>query len=331
MSTRRIARWNGSTWLPLSIGMSSLVSSLAVLPDGTLIAGGNFVTAGGATANSIARWNGASWSAMGTGMTGPVEAIAFTSGGDLIAGGGFTTAGGVPARSIARWNGSSWSAMGIGTDANSVAGTVRALAVLGDGSILAGGSFTSMGGLANTRNIARWVNATWAPILGGSVNTIAALKPNATGGFDAGTDRGVTTFDRLSIVQPQDQTSVEGAAVTFTVRVNGCSDSITYRWQRRNTAVEDPNSPQAWFDLADDDTFANTDRASMSVLRPIPALATGYRCRIGSGCGCEPGQGMTVYTDTVNFSVACPADFNADGGIDFGDLEAFFERWENGC
>jgi hypothetical protein len=33
----------------------------------------------------------------------------------------------------------------------------------------------------------------------------------------------------------------------------------------------------------------------------------------------------------VNFSVSCPADFNADGGIAVQDFEAFFERWENGC
>jgi hypothetical protein len=33
----------------------------------------------------------------------------------------------------------------------------------------------------------------------------------------------------------------------------------------------------------------------------------------------------------VNFNIACPADFNADGGVDFTDVEAFFERWENGC
>jgi hypothetical protein len=69
----------------------------------------------------------------------------------------------------------------------------------------------------------------------------------------------------------------------------------------------------------------------MTVVRPGPAIATGYRCKIGGGCGCEPNPGGFIYTDTVNFSIACPADFNADGGIDFGDVEAFFERWENGC
>jgi hypothetical protein len=134
--------------------------------------------------------------------------------------------------------------------------------------------------------------------------------------------------------QPQDQASADGGSVSFTVQVAtgpACSTPVTYRWQRRNPAVPDPAAPGAWFDLADDGTFANTDRPTMTVVRPGPALATGYRCKIGGGCGCEPNPGGFIYTDTVNFSIACPADFNADGGIDFGDVEAFFERWENGC
>jgi hypothetical protein len=47
--------------------------------------------------------------------------------------------------------------------------------------------------------------------------------------------------------------------------------------------------------------------------------------------GCEPGDIAFTYTQTANFSVACPADFNADGGIDGLDVEAFVERRENGC
>jgi hypothetical protein len=146
-------------------------------------------------------------------------------------------------------------------------------------------------------------------------------------------NNGIPDFPAVS-VQPQDQASADGGSVSFTVQVAtgaACSTPVTYRWQRRNPAVPDPAAPGAWFDLADDGTFANTDRPTMTVVRPGPALATGYRCKIGGGCGCEPNPGGFIYTDTVNFSIACPADFNADGGIDFGDVEAFFERWENGC
>jgi hypothetical protein len=76
----------------------------------------------------------------------------------------------------------------------------------------------------------------------------------------------------------------------------------------------------------DDGNFVNTTLATFSILNPTAALATGFRCRI-QGCSCK----NAIYSDEVNFSIACPADFNADGGVDFTDVEAFFERWENGC
>jgi hypothetical protein len=135
-------------------------------------------------------------------------------------------------------------------------------------------------------------------------------------------------------VQPTDQSVSVGNAATFIVQVAAapaCTTPVTYQWQRRNPAVADPAAPGAWIDLADDATFSGAQARNLSITNPIPALATGYRCKIGGGCGCEPNPGGFIYTDTVNFNIACPADFNADGGVDFTDVEAFFERWENGC
>jgi hypothetical protein len=134
--------------------------------------------------------------------------------------------------------------------------------------------------------------------------------------------------------QPTDQSVGVDVPVTFIVEVGSpasCGAPVTYQWQRRNPAVIDTSAPAEWLDLVDGAGMLNTHGANFSILHPTPALATGYRCKIGGGCGCEPQTGGFIYTDTVNFSVACPADFNADGGIDFSDVEAFFERWENGC
>jgi hypothetical protein len=36
-------------------------------------------------------------------------------------------------------------------------------------------------------------------------------------------------------------------------------------------------------------------------------------------------------TAEVNFDIACPSDFNADGSVDGDDVIAFFERWDGGC
>ena len=134
--------------------------------------------------------------------------------------------------------------------------------------------------------------------------------------------------------QPVDQNVGVDVPVTFIVEVASdptCTTPVTFQWQRRNPLVADPAAANAWIDLVDGSGFFGTTAANLSISRPIPALATGYRCRIGGGCGCEGSAGGVSYTNTVNFSVACPGDFNADGGIDFGDVEAFFERWENGC
>jgi hypothetical protein len=99
---------------------ASTAFALAAFDDGSgpaLVAGGDFTSAGGVSANRIAKWNGASWSALGSGMNDTVEALAVFddgSGPALYAGGLFTTAGGTAANRIAKWNGASWSALGSG-------------------------------------------------------------------------------------------------------------------------------------------------------------------------------------------------------------------------
>jgi len=133
-----IAKWNGSTWSALGLGIDGEV--VALLASGRdLYAAGAFTTAGASAAKNIAKWNGSSWSPLGSGMNGTVLALA-VSDGELYAGGFFTTAGGYPANHIAKWNGTCWSPLGSGMN-----GGVDELAVSG-GNLHAGGSFTTAGG-----------------------------------------------------------------------------------------------------------------------------------------------------------------------------------------
>lgn len=188
-NVNRIVSWNGSNWSPLGSGLSGslpppndappVVYALAVTPNGDLIAGGLFTTAGGVSASNIARWNGSAWSALGSGINRDVYALAVLQNGDLVAGGRFDGAGGFAASRIARWNGSGWSTMAF--EINGASPTVRALAVLPDGRMVAGGSFTGIGG-SGGRNIAVWSGAggfsQWG-IMGngtnGPVNALAVL------------------------------------------------------------------------------------------------------------------------------------------------------------
>ncbi len=195
VDANRIARWDGMKWHPLGSGMSggfsnSDVAAVAMGPDGSLYAGGNFTIAGGVTANHIARWNGASWSALGSGVepcSGSDDCVGtlVVAGSSLYAGGAFTTAGGVATRYIARWDGANWHRLGgKGTD-----GMVGALAVGPDGLLYAGGSFTTAGGLTVNR-IARWDGSAWHPLdsgmSGGDETRVSAFAVGPDGSVYAG-------------------------------------------------------------------------------------------------------------------------------------------------
>jgi len=42
-------------------------------------------------------------------------------------------------------------------------------------------------------------------------------------------------------------------------------------------------------------------------------------------------QVITSAVGIVGVTPECTADFNGDGGVDGSDVEAFFDRWANGC
>jgi trimeric autotransporter adhesin len=191
ISARRIVRFDGAAWSTMGLGMDSTVMALAVIPPpagsppgtpSTLIAGGQFNTAGAVGAARIARWDGAGWSAMGAGMDGTVRTIAARSATDIYAGGEFQNSGTQSASRIARWNGQSWSALSSGAN-----GSVLALAFMpgtGTTDLVAAGQFQTIGGQAHAR-IARWNGQAWSGMAGGmseSVNALTVL-PQAPAGF----------------------------------------------------------------------------------------------------------------------------------------------------
>lgn len=166
-----IAAWDGNSWLALGSGMGGtspgsypLVRSLTIF-DGKLIAGGDFITAGGVSASRIAVWDGSAWSALGSGIGGTnVQVSALTVyDGKLIVGGYFETAGGVTVNNIAAWDGSSWSSLGTGTEGDANASpTVYALTTY-DNKLIAGGGFIAVGGVSASR-IAAWDGSSWSAL-----------------------------------------------------------------------------------------------------------------------------------------------------------------------
>lgn len=186
-----IARWDGTSWSSLGAGMDFgtpgvSVSALAVLPDGSLVAGGDFLIAGETFSPRIARWDGREWSAMGIGAdssTGfaTIAALAVSPSGDLYAGGDFELMDGVEATNLARWDGTTWSSVGGGTNL-----ALRAITVLPNGDVAVGGNFTQAGGNPAKR-IAIWNGATWSVPGGGVTDGIVyTLSVSVTGDLIVG-------------------------------------------------------------------------------------------------------------------------------------------------
>lgn len=201
ISATNIARWNGTAWEPLDGGLfggpGAIVLSLAVAPNGDLVAGGVFNQAGEVPVRNIARWNGSSWSALGEGLVadvgGAVQALAFL-GEDLFAGGAFSQ----PVPLLARWNGTAWSDAG-----GSPNSTVLALAVHA-GQLYAGGYFTTIGSVAAQR-IARWEGAAWSALgdgVGASLpnDYVTSVAVSDAGVFVAGvfTNSGPVSVNRIA-------------------------------------------------------------------------------------------------------------------------------------
>jgi hypothetical protein len=128
-----LARWNGSVWSPLGLGVDGPVRSLAAAPNGDLIVSGSFANAGGAPANHVARWDGQAWSTLGGGLPSQVNSIAVGTNGDImVCPAGITGA--------SRFDGTNWTSVQFPT-ANAFPLTVAALT---NGDFAFGGIFFNM-------------------------------------------------------------------------------------------------------------------------------------------------------------------------------------------
>ncbi|MFO0861040.1 MAG: hypothetical protein U0570_10815 [Phycisphaerales bacterium] len=141
-------------WVPLGTELRE-VRALAVLPDGTLVAGGGFTTADGQPAGRVAAWDGATWSQLGEGFDFAVRCLLVRADGSLIAGGEFTKAGSTNVARIASWNGSAWTPLGSG-----MTGPVSALTSLPNGELIAGGNF-AFASSVRVNNVARFDGSKW--------------------------------------------------------------------------------------------------------------------------------------------------------------------------
>lgn len=170
-----VAVWDGATWT--SIGTANgYVWALLTLPNGDVIAGGDFTQIAGVAANHIARWNGSSWSPLGVGFNGRVLNLSLDTSGDLLAGGWYTMSGTAPTTGLARWNNGVWQPLLSTPALQPVA--VTDFVVQSNGNVVGVGAFGGSSGTVET--VASWDGTAWSPLgLGTNGPTVSALAhPN---------------------------------------------------------------------------------------------------------------------------------------------------------
>lgn len=186
--TSGIARWDGSQWAPVGVGISTFLGSevraIAGLPttEGVqVVAGGAITFAGQIRGDGIARFVSGAWDAMSAGLarqsgggnrvdTIIADANPVSGGSDLIAGGSFHITDGVEVDAIGQWDGEGWTPF-IGGE--QVSGAVQALAWHDDGS----GRALYASGPANSSGhpiVMRWDGSEWS-VVGDDALTFAGF------------------------------------------------------------------------------------------------------------------------------------------------------------
>ncbi len=167
LEVNRIARWDGSQWHPLGLGINSPTSfeiTALCYYKGELYAGGIIREINGSPGyNNIARWDGTTWRKVGTGVQGSIFSQVYNMQvyhGDLYVGGYFFTAGGKDAYNIARWDGQNWYPVDTGTN-----GIVYTLLVDTVSDLLyVGGEFNFVKNTLPADYIASWNGNKWSAL-----------------------------------------------------------------------------------------------------------------------------------------------------------------------
>ena len=166
-----IARWNGSAYVPLGLGVNGPVRALAIAGNGDLLVGGDFTTAGGAPAPRIARWNGASWSTLGGGLTVAPTMLAANPGGEVLA-----VVGTSGSQSLLRFDGLVWSPLSLGFGATEI---INAVGNDPNGDIVLGGMF--FGGTVLPTGSLRYASGSFQPLTSGAFSLIRGFARSADG------------------------------------------------------------------------------------------------------------------------------------------------------
>ncbi len=360
MPAARIAKYSPATgvWsnLGTSGGMNEGVGSLLILPNGDILAGGRFTTAGGVPANRIARysWSSGTWSALGGpgvgggvlgvggGPTPTVMSMCLLPGGqEVMIGGVFLTSGGtggIATNYISRFNltTNTWSTVG---PTVGVSGAVRAIVQFDPDTIIIGGEFGFAGSVSAGR-IAKYTISTnsWSSI--GSMSTwVHALAMMPDGDLIAGgqfiTAAGVPA-NRVARYHPTSSTTGIWSAIGTTGGSgSGINNGLVYSLSVRpggNLIVGGSIGHAggvAANNIAQYDWTAGTWSAlgvGVNLTVDAQLFLPGGDLLIGGGFTTAGGQNANRLA-RYSFGSSCPSDFNCDNAGDFFDYLDFVDAF----
>ncbi|MBI1189411.1 MAG: hypothetical protein GC200_01845 [Tepidisphaera sp.] len=323
------ARWDGQTWSDMCSGFALSTPGygnfvVAVAPNGDLVVAGNLVNINGVPVRGVARWDGSNWHALSDCGLESVSLLTIGGNGHIVVS-GVTPA---PAQLAMReWNGSAWTSIEAPFHLGTSGGYLYSLATRTNGDIVAAGLFDSVG-TSPAANIARWDGFSWRPIsdglptLGGYGSGVTGLVVASDDTVFAGGDfshSGNTVSYGLAHAvfgagapptitqQPENYATCFGYDAMFHVAA-ASSGALAYHWTLDGTPIDAALNPSALTD-----TLIIADGA-----RPAS-----YRCVVSNGCG-------SVTSDAVTpFEHPCCPDYNYDGVVDQGDIDAMILLMED--
>jgi len=180
-----IASWDGAAWSALPsrtgrTGASTIPTAILALAasDTTLVVGGHFDMTPDVLAVGLARWDGHGWFAYGGGLSDQYY-LAWVSSfadyaGQLVVGGRLAHYQNtlLPSADLRTWDGTNMGALEWNVTAD-VTPEISALAVY-HGDLIAGGTFTAIGGVSAS-HIARWDGVAWHAVGDGFDGSVDAL------------------------------------------------------------------------------------------------------------------------------------------------------------
>lgn len=199
-----VLQWDGVNWSALSWGWFITARTLAVLPNGDVVA-----SAGGV----FARYNGNNWSALASlyrAQGGPlVQTTTVLPTGELFAGGYFSATGTERAEGVALHDGTAWAPMAPDTHLD---GSVLAISGLADGNVVVSGGLRNAGPVV-LNGIARYDHGAWLPMGSGFTNA----------GPNEALVMSLVTLPNQDVVACGQFTHAGGVAVDSVARWNGTS------------------------------------------------------------------------------------------------------------